>query len=50
MDLLLLREESAGMCVICSKWAKNMQKRWSDPSQTGTDGAASLTTQRATNI
>lgn len=27
-----------------------MQKHWSDPSQTGTDGAASLTTQRVTNI
>lgn len=27
-----------------------MQKHWSDPSQMGTDGAASLTTQRVTNI
>lgn len=28
----------------------NTQKHWSDPSQTGTDRAASLTTQRVTNI
>lgn len=28
----------------------NMQKHWPDPSQTGTDGAASLTTLRVTNI
>lgn len=32
------------------KARSNMQNRWSDPSQTGTDGAASLTTQRVTNI
>lgn len=29
---------------------ENMQERWSDPPQMGTDGAASLTTQRVTNI
>ena len=44
-------ENSLQECVwFVVSGLKNMQKRRSDPSQTGTDGAASLTTQRATNI